>query len=173
MTSLRIIAIASFALSGCARPEETRVETKAEVRVLVFVRSDCPISNRYAPELERLAGLFARDASFLLVYPDPSETAESIARHRDEYGLTIPAQSDPEHEIVLRTGATVTPEVAVFAGGDTLVYRGRIDDRFPVFGVSREPSRTELRDVLERLSAGEQVEPSFTEPVGCFLSDLR
>jgi hypothetical protein len=41
--------------------------------VLVFVRTDCPISNRYAPELRRLQDRFApRGMAFWLVYPDPA-----------------------------------------------------------------------------------------------------
>jgi len=39
--------------------------------VLVFVRTDCPIANRYAPELRRLQDRFVRGGvAFWLVYPD-------------------------------------------------------------------------------------------------------
>ena len=40
--------------------------------VLLFIRTDCPISNRYAPDLERLYERFApQGVEFRLVYPEP------------------------------------------------------------------------------------------------------
>ena len=40
--------------------------------VLIFTRTDCPISNRYAPEVRRLYERFHdRGVRFWLVYPDP------------------------------------------------------------------------------------------------------
>src|ERR1700753_2331444 len=56
-----------------------------KIVVLVFVRVDCPISNRYAPtiqEIERRVKLEnAGRVAFWLVYPDRSESAEQIRRH--------------------------------------------------------------------------------------------
>src|SRR5437879_13737162 len=46
--------------------------------VLLFVRTDCPISNRYAPELIRLNKEFSSSAVFYLVYADPANTASLI-----------------------------------------------------------------------------------------------
>src|SRR6478672_8191808 len=40
--------------------------------VFFFVSTDCPISNRYAPEIQRLAGEFSTNGvNSWLVYPDP------------------------------------------------------------------------------------------------------
>jgi hypothetical protein len=62
----------------------------AKVRVLVFVRTDCPISNRYAPELKRLFREFAaRSAVFSMVYADPSETSANIRHHMEEYAILV------------------------------------------------------------------------------------
>src|ERR1700687_2566679 len=41
--------------------------------VLVFVRTDCPISNRYAPLLQSLNSTYSDKAKFWLVYPDKKE----------------------------------------------------------------------------------------------------
>ena len=50
--------------------------------VVVFIRSDCPISNRFAPEINRLVKLYQpRGVVFYLVYVDPTETADAIRRH--------------------------------------------------------------------------------------------
>jgi hypothetical protein len=142
--------------------------------VLVFVRTDCPIANRYAPELRRLQDRFARrGVAFWLVYPDPAETPEAIRRHQRDFGLGFRALRDPQHELVNAAQATVTPEAAVFvAGADRpqLVYRGRIDDRYVEFGRSRPAPKTrDLRDVLQALAAGSSVTPRTTPAVGCFI----
>jgi len=143
--------------------------------VLVFARTDCPISNRYAPELRRLHDRFASTgARFWLVYPDGDEGAEQIRRHGREFAFGFEALRDPGHELVRRTGATVTPEVAVFApgaDGPRMVYRGRIDDRATDFGRTRPaPTRRDLEEVLDALAQGKTVAPRATRAVGCFIS---
>lgn len=147
------------------------------VAVFLFTRTDCPISNRYAPEVRRLHERFAdRGVSFGLVYVDPSQEPDEIRRHVDEYGYPMPALRDPDHALVALTGARVTPEVAVFASrgrrGRELVYRGRIDDWYVGFGERREPSSHDLEAALESLLAGEPVARARTRAVGCFIADL-
>lgn len=145
--------------------------------VLVFVRTDCPIANRYAPELRRLRDRFSgKGVAFWLVYPDPSERPDAIRRHQREFGLGFRALRDPQHELVKATQATVTPEAAVFVAGPDgprMVYRGRIDDRYVDFGRSRPaPTTRDLRDVLQALAAGSVVVPRTTAAVGCFIPPL-
>src|SRR5579872_1827011 len=83
--------------------------------VLLFIRSDCPVSNRYAPELERLYAKYSlRGVDFRLVYPEAGLTAGAMEKHRKEYGYTIPALLDAGHQYVERAQARVTPEAAVF-----------------------------------------------------------
>src|ERR1700730_14066472 len=81
-----IAFIAGIALFGSQLDPFQDAQTKAVV--LVFVRSDCPISNRYAPELQRLYREFSsRGVTFWMVFPDPGETQESAGKHAKEYGL--------------------------------------------------------------------------------------
>src|SRR5258706_7607896 len=43
--------------------------------VCLFTRTDCPISNSYAPEMRRIHEKFSpRGVAFYLVYPDPDES---------------------------------------------------------------------------------------------------
>ena len=146
--------------------------------VLVFVRIDCPVANRYVPELRRLRDRFTRRGmSFWLVYPDPAETPEAIRRHQRDFGLGFQALRDPQHDLVRATQATVTPEAAVFVAGGAgprMVYRGRIDDRYVDFGRTRPaPTTRDLRQVLEALADGAAPVPRTTTAIGCFISPLE
>jgi hypothetical protein len=81
---LAVLVAAAFTLSAAPDP----FAKPAPARVLIFVRTDCPITNRYAPELARLAQEFAsRGVEFWLIYPDASETESAIAQHKLEYKL--------------------------------------------------------------------------------------
>jgi hypothetical protein len=140
--------------------------------VYVFTTTDCPISNRYAPEIQRLASGFKGHAKFVLVYPVPTDSAELIAEHHKKFGYSIPFLRDGGQKLVKLTGVTVTPEVAVMKGS-SLVYRGRIDDRYIDFGKDRPAPRThDLEDTLSAVIAGKPVAVKETRAVGCILSDL-
>ena len=57
--------------------------SKTRVHVLLFVRTDCPITRRYAPEMDRLAREYARQSvDFWLVYP---RSRRSPRQHHSQY----------------------------------------------------------------------------------------
>jgi protein-disulfide isomerase len=142
------------------------------ITVLVFTTTDCPISNRYAPEIERLAAAFKGKARFTLVYPVPADSPEMIREHVKKFAYSIDTLRDTDQKLVKRTGVTVTPEVAVMQGS-MLMYRGRIDDRYIEFGKDRPaPTKRDLEDALTAIVAGKIVATKETRAVGCILSDL-
>lgn len=146
-----------------------------KVRVFLFTSTECPISNRYAPEIERIYRAYAEQSvGFWLVYPDPRDTPEMIKAHLQDYGYSLAALLDRQQKLVAMTGATVTPEVAVYDTAERLAYRGRIDNLFEDFGLRRAQATShELIVSLDRLLAGQSVDPARTQAVGCFISDFR
>jgi hypothetical protein len=150
----------------------------AKAVVFIFTRPDCPISNRYAPEVRRLIASFAPEkVKFWLVYPDADATPDSIRRHVKEYDYNCEALRDPRHELVKATGVSVTPEAAVFVfnrSGARMIYRGRIDDQYVAFGKHRPaPTAHDLEDVLAAVVKGATIEFKTTPAVGCYISDLK
>jgi hypothetical protein len=143
--------------------------------VAIFIRSDCPISNRYAPEIRRLYERFhPRGVEFFLVYVNPREEPAAIRKHREEYDYPCPALRDPAHALVGLTGATVTPEAVVFDAARQTVYRGRIDDLYESLGKSRTaPTTHDLADALEATLLGMPVAVPVTKAVGCYIGDLE
>ena len=143
--------------------------------VLIFVSIDCPVSNRYAPEIKRIYDDFAPSGvRFRLVYPNPLDSDEAISRHVREYGYPMIGERDRGHKLAKTAGATITPEAAVFDKNGRLVYLGRIDDRFVELGRER-PAATQLdlRNALTAVLAGKAVSRLHTQAVGCFIADMK
>jgi hypothetical protein len=105
---------------------------------------------------------------FYLVYADPTTTAAAAKAHMATYGYHCSALLDPHGALAARVGATVTPEVAVIGAGGTVLYRGRVDDRYVAFGRKRPAATThDLRDAISAVLAGRAVRVARTTAVGC------
>jgi len=147
---------------------------KGQVKVFLFVRVDCPISNRYAPEIRKLCERFSDGVAWRLVYPDPTLSAEDIQKHLADYEYPCEAIHDPEHRLVKLTGATITPEVAVYGPANNLVYCGRIDDRHVDFGRSRSAAtQHDLELAIAAALTGKTMDPLRQKAVGCYIDDLN
>lgn len=142
--------------------------------VFVFITSDCPIANRYAPEIQRLAAIFTpQGVRFWLVYANPHEPVASIRNHLRQFQYAIPALRDPEHALVRFTKVTVSPEAAVVDQGGVLLYHGRIDDRWVSLGRDRPlPTHSDLAEALSATLDGKPVAQTATPAVGCILADF-
>jgi Redoxin len=142
--------------------------------VLVFVVPDCPISNAYLPELNRLhADYGPRGVRLFLVQVDPQLSVEGAREHAKEYRLRPPVVLDGRHAWVRKLGATVTPEAAVLSPAGQVLYLGRIDDRYPALGKWRaKVTSHDLRDALDAVLAGRPVPRPRTEAVGCDIPDV-
>jgi hypothetical protein len=138
---------------------------------LLFVRTDCPVSNQYAPEIRRICAEYgSKGLQCLLVYADAHDGEAAVRQHRADFGYSLPALRDPGHALVAHAGATITPEVAVFAKGGNMVYRGRIDNLYTELGRPRQQvSERDLRDALDDLVAGHPVRKARTQATGCYI----
>jgi len=141
--------------------------------VLVSTSTECPISNRYAPEINRLNLKFAGKVQFLMVYPAPADTDAMVRAHIKQFGYPNQWLHDTGQRLVKQTGATVTPEVAVMSVDRKVLYRGRIDDRYLEFGKDRlEPTVRDLERALDAIIIGKPVPVAETRAIGCFIADL-
>jgi hypothetical protein len=137
--------------------------------VLIFTAVDCPISDRYAPEVRRLAGRFA-DAGVAtwIVYANAGEVPAEARAHATAFAYGLPVALDPDGHLAARADASVTPEAAVFDAAGRLVYHGRIDDRYVDFGVDRlAPTTHDLADAVTAVTTGVAVARPSVPAVGC------
>ena len=167
-------SLQSFATDLDGKPVDPFRAARSKVVVLIFVRTDCPVSNRYAPTIQQLSAHDADKAVFFLVYPSKKETSETIREHDREFGYTLAALRDPQHVLVKQSQAQITPEAAVFDANRRLVYHGRIDNLYEDFGHARKTATThELADAIEAAITGKTLSGKATPAVGCYISDLE
>ena len=171
-----VIALAQSAGGFALTDADGRMHTAAEWKesravVLLFIGAECPISNRYAPEIERLAADFgARRVAVYAVHSDPDLSAAAERRHAQEYGLKMPALLDPAQVLAGRLGVTLTPTAVVLEPSGAARYRGRIDDRYLDFGKDRLADvKPDLRRALEAVLDGKPVTEPVTKSIGCIL----
>lgn len=141
--------------------------------VLVFVRTDCPVSNRYAPVIQQISSKYAGKVVFWLVYPGKASSAEKIRQHESEYGYKLAALRDPQNALVAQAQAKVTPEAAVFDASHRLVYHGRIDNLYEDLGRARPAATTHELDDAIRAALSGKTPPPNVPGVGCFIADLE
>ena len=154
-------------INGIARTPLQLHDHKAAV--LIFIGVDCPISNSYAPEINRIVSNYSKqDLDFYIVYSDPKLSVEDAKKHSRDFGYTCPSLMDTQQSLMKKVKATVTPEVAVVDPHGQVVYQGRIDDWYQDFGKQRyAPTTHELRDALDAIVAGKKVGTPVTKAVGC------
>lgn len=144
------------------------------IRLDLFLATECPISNRYMPELNRIATDYKPRGVILNGYfPEPGLTPEALSNWVRNFSAGFPVGIDKQARHARNLSATLTPE-AVIQVGTKLVYRGRIDDRYVSWGKSRpEPQRRDVVEVLDQLLANHIPTPRFTKAWGCFIEPGR
>jgi mono/diheme cytochrome c family protein/thiol-disulfide isomerase/thioredoxin len=144
----------------------------AQAVVLFFVTTDCPLSNGYAPEMNRIQQTYTpRGVLFYAVQGDTTVPDGEVRRHAQEYGYRFPALLDPREILAHHTGATVTPEAAVLSPTGAVLYLGRIDNKVEDFGKTRlQATQFDLREALEAVLAGKPVPHPRTHALGCAIT---
>jgi thiol-disulfide isomerase/thioredoxin len=138
---------------------------------LFFVATECPISNRYAPEINRIASEYStRNVLFYAVHSDPDLKAEAAQLHALDFGYKFTVLLDPEQMMASRMGVTLTPTAVILSPQGKVLYRGRIDNRYLDFGKYRDTGiKPDLRLALDAILAGKAVAEPVTKSIGCGL----
>src|SRR5581483_2466179 len=81
MLALPLLAVLVQALGG-ATVDALQAPAGTRAVVFIFTSTDCPISNRYAPEVRRLVERFGgQGVVFRLVYPAAADSDTAIRAH--------------------------------------------------------------------------------------------
>src|SRR4051812_13952376 len=90
-----IAALCVFAVTAAAKPMQIKdiagtarriPDAQTRATVLLFVTHDCPISNRYAPEFNRIRLQYtAKKIAFYVVYVERDISAAQVKQHAAEF----------------------------------------------------------------------------------------
>lgn len=157
-----------------------RLRTNADWReakavVYCILGTECPVSNGYSPEMQRLADRYSKQGvKFVGIYAEPTVSAAEARKHGEEYGLKFARLLDPQHALIGMTGARTMPTMLVVRRDGTIAYRGRIDDRWSPEGKRRDEPRTrELADAIEAVVADRDPPTAETRTFGCLLPKVK
>jgi peroxiredoxin len=132
--------------------------------VLIFIATQCPVSNAYNERMEKLAQEYkARGINVVGINANSTESAADVKAHAAEKHLSFPILKDDGNKVADTLGATRTPEAYFLDPGNKLVYHGRIDN-------SRDESQvnsSELREAIDATLAGKPVAKSTANAFGC------
>ncbi|MFO0799738.1 MAG: redoxin domain-containing protein [Gemmataceae bacterium] len=163
--------VPDFELRDTSGTAVTLAADPPRVTVVVFLGTDCPLANLYAPRVKALAGRFPRDAvRVLAVCANAGDDAGAFAA---AHALPFPYLLDPGGRAAALLGATRTPEAVVLDAGRRVRYRGRIDDQYAPGGRRAAPTRADLAEAVAELLAGKPVSVPRTASVGCAIGGAR
>jgi hypothetical protein len=148
------------------------------VLVLFFLATDCPISNRAFPEIQRLRSLYAAQGVRIWdVYPNTTETPTAVHQHQSQFDPSSLTRLDPAGDLVALAHAHVTPEVSILIRSNHTwrpVYTGRIDDRYIRLGLQRPNVTAHFAEEAILAVLHHTPVPAPTgNPVGCAIMNPR
>src|SRR5438094_4518605 len=110
MAAILIALIGTFALRDTAGAIHDQTEwSKSRAVVIFFTTTDCPLSNSYVPEMNRIRADYSNQG--VLVYAVQTDTTIpdiEVRKHAAEFGFAFPVLLDPKQSLVGLTGATAT-----------------------------------------------------------------
>jgi thiol-disulfide isomerase/thioredoxin len=141
---------------------------KQKAFVFVFTNTTCPLVQKYWPRLKRLQASYeSRGVQFVSINVGLSDSIRDVASQSIEFGILFPNVKDMTGDCVRALGVSRTPEVVVLDAQHRLVYRGRIDDQYRLGGALPTARTHYLRQAIDQLLAGEEIETSETPVDGC------
>ena len=148
--------------------------SKKKAIVLVFLSTECPISNGYLPRLNALADQFKnRGAQLFGVISDSSVTRAEAIAHRKKYGIHFPVLFDASGELLQKLRPTHVPQAFVLSVDAKVVYSGLIDDEYAAIGRKRAIFRNHyLSDAVQAVTRGRLPKTRTTQAIGCLIEGV-
>jgi hypothetical protein len=139
--------------------------------VVVFVGTECTISNAFVPVLAGLHRDYAdKGVQFLAIDSNRQDTPARVVEYARRAELPFPILVDPGNKVADHFAARRTPEAFLVLPSGKVVYNGRIDDQFGI-GYKRagKPTRCDLAEAIDETLAGKAVSLASTPVAGCLI----
>ncbi len=136
---------------------------------IIFAGTTCPYDQYYTGRIKELITSYQDRIRFLLInsYSEPEESVESMKAYQSRLGYSVPYLSDKDQIAMNILGARRSPEVFLLKKVNdkyAIVYSGALDDNPQLPGAVHKRF---LKDAIDKLLVGQEVEVSATRSVGC------
>ena len=139
--------------------------------VIAFICNHCPYVIHINPKFAEIADIYtAQGVSFIAINSNdvenyPSDSPENMVKTAKKEGYNFPYLYDETQEVAKSFQAACTPDLYVFDGEMSLVYRGQFDssrpgNAFPVTG-------DDLTSALDAIIEGKPVNSVQKASMGC------
>lgn len=146
-----------------------KISEGSKITVVVFIAIDCPISQKYIPELNAIQKRYHQDVKIYSVIPGKIKK-NVLEKFIKEYAIGFTVSPDKKYKLAKTLSASATPEVFVFDGNNSLKYHGAIDNWFYELGGYRnETTENYLVDSIESLLTGKEPKIETTKAIGCII----
>jgi thiol-disulfide isomerase/thioredoxin len=143
--------------------------------LVMFICVHCPYVKHVEEELARIGrdyegkiGIVAISSNDMEAYPQDSPA--EMKKQAERLGFRFPYLYDETQEVARAYDAACTPDIFLFDGQMTLVYRGQLDDSRPRrgnFGNDIPVTGKDLRAAMDAVIAGKRPDPNQRFAVGC------
>ena len=135
---------------------------------ILFMCNHCPYVKVRIGEAVALYKEFGDRISFVGINSSdtayPGEGMENMKTFAKERGIAFPYLLDEDGTVARAYGASCTPDPFLFDKDGRLVFHGRLTDALEP---QEEVKERTMRDSMQRLLAGESIEPWFNPSLGC------
>lgn len=168
-------AVPDFSLNDTHRRPRALADYKeAKAFVVVFLDTECPLSNLYVPTLLGLHKQYAdKGVQIVGINASNQDSFVLVAAHAQERELPFPVLKDFDQKVLDAFGATRTPEVFLLDAKRVIRYHGRIDDQYGIGFRREKPTRHDLKEAIDELLAGKTVTTPTTDASGCLVERAK
>lgn len=161
------VAAARF-LDARWQPRRLAELPPGDALVVYFATVDCPMVRRYMPRLGAIARDYSsRGVTTLVVNVGAGDAFVDAVGQQVEHAPAAVFAKDHLLEVAAACGVDRSGAAVIIDRQWRVRYAGRIDDQHG-FSVSRDrPQRNDLKAALDQVLAGEEVDVTRTEIVGC------
>lgn len=164
-----VVALLSTLASYNVRAQRSNdaAPSRQPLTAVIFLATDCPISQKYIGELKNIDSLFHDKISVKGIIPGKVKQ-EEIVQFIREYQIDFPVITDADYTWVKKYHATITPEVFLVNDQNHIYYQGAIDNWFFDLGKYRQHiTEHYLIDAIHAVLEGHTPVVKKTESVGC------
>jgi hypothetical protein len=168
---LSCMALRTFAASPADTIPGLHLSGGQQYVAVVFLATDCPLSQNYTSVLNRLSGEYKEKVAFYGVIPGRSATGKEIEEFRTEYHIAFALLQDSLFRLTRRLKATTTPQAFLLSEKGSILYEGLIDNWAVSLGVQRTVTTEHyLKAAIDAGLHHLPITVRKTRPVGCLIN---